>query len=97
MPHDGRLSNLKIIFAFTVINDPAVEHTFTSSNLPIVILNTNNQPIPDEPKIEAQMKDLQSVFASNKRVDDLQAEMRTNYRDLSGKLDNVIKILLDRK
>ena len=48
-------------------------------------------------RIEMQMKDLQSVYATNKRVDDLQAEMRTNYRDLSGKLDNVIKILLERK
>lgn len=47
--------------------------------------------------IELQLKDLQTVYATNKRVDDLQAEVRTNYRDLSGKMDNVIKILLDRK
>jgi hypothetical protein len=29
---------------------------FTSSNLPIVIINTNGQYIPDEPKITAQMQ-----------------------------------------
>ena len=29
---------------------------FTSSNLPILLINTNNQPIPDEPKIVAQLQ-----------------------------------------
>lgn len=28
---------------------------FTSSNLPIIIVNTNGQPIPDEPKIDAEI------------------------------------------
>jgi len=30
--------------------------TFTSSNLPIIIISTNNVPIPDEPKIAGTMK-----------------------------------------
>ena len=30
--------------------------TFTASNLPILLINTNNQPIPDEPKIVAQFQ-----------------------------------------
>ena len=33
-----------------------VDINFTSSNLPIVILNTNGADIPDEPKIDATMK-----------------------------------------
>ena len=33
-----------------------VDINFTSSNLPIVILNTGGANIPDEPKIEATMK-----------------------------------------
>lgn len=43
-------------WSVTFGNDPAVEQVFMNSNLPIVILNTNNQAIPDEPKIEVHMK-----------------------------------------
>lgn len=49
---EGTLDSWSITFG----NDPATYQPFVSSNLPIVILNTNNQGIPDEPKIEAQMK-----------------------------------------
>ncbi|WP_341908275.1 CotH kinase family protein [Fluviicola taffensis] len=48
----GTLDSWSITFG----NTPATYQPFVSSNLPIVILNTNNQDIPDEPKIEAQMK-----------------------------------------
>lgn len=48
----GTLDSWSITFG----NNPATYQPFTSSNLPIVILNTNNQTIPDEPKIEAEMK-----------------------------------------
>ncbi len=34
---------------------PGLGQSFTSSNLPIVIINTNGQTIPDEPKITADM------------------------------------------
>nr|WP_294858872.1 CotH kinase family protein [uncultured Fluviicola sp.] len=48
----GTLDSWSITFG----NNPATYQPFVSSNLPIVILNTNNQSIPDEPKIDAQMK-----------------------------------------
>ncbi|MDF3027674.1 MAG: Spore coat protein CotH [Fluviicola sp.] len=49
---EGTLDSWSITFG----NDPATYQPFLSSNLPIVILNTNNQGIPDEPKIDAHMK-----------------------------------------
>lgn len=49
---EGTLDSWSITFG----NNPATYQPFLSSNLPIVILNTNSQAIPDEPKIEAQMK-----------------------------------------
>lgn len=36
-------------------NDPAVPLTFTSSNLPIIVINTGGQEIPDDVKITATM------------------------------------------
>lgn len=47
--------------------------------------------------LKNDMKTIQTIYATNKRVDDLQAEVRANYRDLSVGIDNVIKILLDRR
>ena len=43
--------------AATQTKDPAALHkvNFTSSNLPIVVIDTHGQAIPDEPKIEADM------------------------------------------
>jgi hypothetical protein len=43
--------------AFVFIFSSAQSQTvnFTSSNLPIVVINTHGQPIPDDPKIEADM------------------------------------------
>lgn len=49
---EGTLDSWSITFG----NNPATYQPFVSSNLPIVILNTNNQGIPDEPKIQASMK-----------------------------------------
>ncbi len=45
-----------ISWSITFGNFPAGMSDFTSSNLPIVLINTNNQSIPDEPKIQASMK-----------------------------------------
>jgi subtilisin-like proprotein convertase family protein len=47
----GTLQNWSLTFS----SNPATFFQFTESNLPIVVLNTNGQNIPDEPKIEAQM------------------------------------------
>lgn len=44
-----------ISFSVTFGTNPAPYTPFTDSNLPIVIINTNNQPIPDEPQIMADM------------------------------------------
>ncbi len=47
----GNLISWNITFG----NDPASYFSFSSSNLPIVIINTNGQNIQDEPKISADM------------------------------------------
>ena len=47
----GNLLSWSITFG----NNPAQYFTFHDSNLPIVIINTNNQSIPDEPKITVDM------------------------------------------
>ena len=38
---------------------PKPDHVFTSSSLPILIINTNNLTIPDEPKIKASLNIMQ--------------------------------------
>lgn len=43
-------------WSITFGNNPATYNAFSSSDLPIVIINTNNQSIPAEPKIPATMK-----------------------------------------
>jgi PKD repeat protein/subtilisin-like proprotein convertase family protein len=49
----GSLASWSITFG----NQPAQAFSFTSSDLPIVLINTiNNVPIPDEPKVPALMK-----------------------------------------
>jgi len=42
------------VFIILTINN-SFSQTFTSSNLPIIVINTNGQVIPDEPKITADM------------------------------------------
>ena len=44
-----------IISFFSMLSVRAQTVNFTSSNLPIVIINTNGQDIPDDPKITADM------------------------------------------
>jgi subtilisin-like proprotein convertase family protein len=44
-----------ISFSVTFGNNPAPYTPFTDSNLPIVVINTNNQTIPDEPQLMADM------------------------------------------
>jgi len=47
----GDLVNWSITFS----NNPATFFQFTESDLPIIVINTNGQSIPDEPKIQADM------------------------------------------
>jgi subtilisin-like proprotein convertase family protein len=44
-----------ISWSVTFSTSPAANFSFSSSNLPIVIINTGNQTIPDDPKIMADM------------------------------------------
>jgi subtilisin-like proprotein convertase family protein len=62
----GTLDSWSITFG----NTPATYQPFVSSNLPILILNTNNQGIPDEPKIEAQMKMIDNGLGNLNQVSD---------------------------
>lgn len=48
-------SGTLISWSVTFGNSPASYFTFSSSNLPIVVLNTFGQAIPDDPKINAHM------------------------------------------
>ncbi|MBI4931179.1 MAG: CotH kinase family protein [Bacteroidetes bacterium] len=48
----GNLLDWSIAFG---TNPASPLFSFTSSNLPIVVINTNNQPIPDEPKLTCDM------------------------------------------
>ncbi|MBK8554514.1 MAG: CotH kinase family protein [Lewinellaceae bacterium] len=50
-----RLLRYTIPALFCLLIQPAAAQVFTSSNLPIVIINTGGQAIPDEPKITASM------------------------------------------
>ena len=50
------MKHIVFLFAFLLLAAPSYAQVFTSSNLPIIIINTNNVPIPDEPKIPGTMK-----------------------------------------
>lgn len=48
--------NLLFITLLLLLASSGVAQVFVTSNLPIVIISTNNVPIPDEPKIAGTMK-----------------------------------------
>ncbi|MDP2114034.1 MAG: spore coat protein CotH, partial [Bacteroidota bacterium] len=51
-------SNLKFIFVLFlifVLSFSTIAQTFTSSNLPLVVLSTNGQTIKDDPKVIVDM------------------------------------------
>ncbi len=66
---------VKYIIAFCIIL-PSVciygQDGFSSSNIPIVIVNTNGQAIPDEPKISANMKIIDNGQGQRNSVNDTQ-------------------------
>lgn len=64
---EGLLTNWSITFGA----NPAVSTVFSSSNLPIIIINTNNQAIPDEPKIQASMKIIDNGYGNLNHITDL--------------------------
>ena len=63
---EGTLNSWSITFG----NSPAVNYDLVQSNLPIVLLNTNNQAIPDEPKIQAGMKIIDNGYGNINHVTD---------------------------
>lgn len=62
----GTLNQWSITFG----SNPATATVFLSSNLPIVLINTNNQSIPDEPKIQASMKIIDNGLGNINYVSD---------------------------
>lgn len=62
----GSVHNWSITFG----NNPAHGFTYTSSNLPIVVINTNNQNIPNEPKIAAHMGIIDNGFGNRNHLTD---------------------------
>lgn len=64
---EGMLNSWSITFG----TNPATAATFSSSNLPIVIITTpNNQNIPDEPKLQASMKIIDNGVGNINHVTD---------------------------
>lgn len=83
-PQDqGTLLNWSITFG----PNAATPFVFTSSNLPIVLINTNNQTIVDEPSIVANMKIIYNGVGATNYVTDttydynggINIEIRGNY------------------
>ena len=69
-----------IYFVFVIINSALLAQVnFTSSNLPIVIINTNGQTIKDEPKITADMGIIDNDTGSTNYLTD-------NYNVYNGKI-----------
>src|SRR6185437_2439779 len=52
---------------------------FTSSNLPIIVINTNGQTIPDDPKIDAEMGIINNANGARNKVTD-------TYNEFSGRI-----------
>ena len=79
----GTLLNFSIIFG----TNAATPFVFSSSNLPIVLINTNNQTIVDEPEIVATMKIIDNGVGNLNYVTDntynyngyINIEYRGNY------------------
>ncbi|MCX6217127.1 CotH kinase family protein [Spirosoma sp.] len=54
----------------TLFSLPAFSQTFTSTNLPIIIINTNGQIIPDEPKIIATLSIIDNGIGKQNHLSD---------------------------
>lgn len=49
------MKRIAVFLFFLMMYSECFSQTFSSSNLPIILINTNGQTIPDEPKITADM------------------------------------------
>lgn len=65
-----RLFSLVILLSVGLFNCPASAQTLTSSNLPILLINTNGQTILDEPKIVASLQIIDNGIGKRNNVTD---------------------------
>lgn len=65
-PSTGTLSSWSITFS----NTPSLPFIYSSSNLPIVVINTFGQTIPDDPKIVAHMGIIDNGFGNRNYLTD---------------------------
>lgn len=72
----GNLIDWKLTFG----NNPATYSVFTSSNLPIVLINTNGQAIQDDPKIAADMK----IIFNGEGIRNYVSDVPNNYNGKIG-------------
>ena len=63
------MRNCISIFAYLLVTQTIFTQTFTQSNLPLILINTQGKTIPDEPKITALMKVINNPDKVNKLTD----------------------------
>ncbi|MVM40896.1 T9SS type A sorting domain-containing protein [Spirosoma sp. HMF3257] len=61
---------LVLLLSVGLLNCPVSAQTLTSSNLPILLINTNGQTIPDEPKIVASLQIIDNGIGKRNTVTD---------------------------
>ncbi|MBD2751315.1 CotH kinase family protein [Spirosoma validum] len=65
-----RLVSFGLLFSLSLLPFAAVAQTLTSSNLPILVINTNGQTIQDEPKIVAELRMIDNGASKRNAVTD---------------------------
>lgn len=68
--HNPAVIGTVVSWSITFSNTPALPFNFTSSDLPIVMINTNGQIIPDNPKIVAHMGIIDNGFGNRNFLTD---------------------------
>jgi subtilisin-like proprotein convertase family protein len=69
-----------VSWSLTFGNNPASYFVFTSSNLPIVVINTNGQNIQDDPKISADM----GIIFNGEGIRNYTTDPKNNYNGKIG-------------
>jgi subtilisin-like proprotein convertase family protein len=69
-----------VSWSLTFGNNPASYFVFTSSNLPIVLINTNGQNIQDDPKISADM----GIIFNGEGIRNYTTDPKNNYNGKIG-------------
>jgi CotH kinase protein/Secretion system C-terminal sorting domain len=59
-----------LLFCCCVGTNASFGQTLTTSDLPIILINTNNRAIPDEPKMDARMKIIYNGAGQTNRITD---------------------------